>query len=191
MKKIVVIALITILVTGVTMSIGVSAMQEETTAANDTTTEAPTTTTNGTNADSGSVIKIDNTLTVTNYRFNDGTLIVTIQADYSQRIIISDMFVDGSGAQQIPRKDMMLDSGKNTIRFDVTAWKGTQGASIASADGAIAISEETGGFTFTSEFTPTQLAAIAIVSVLTGVGLVLALALKREYQYTSEVTQEL
>jgi hypothetical protein len=181
MRKVVLVFALALCVTGVTAS---GAIAQE-------SNNSTTTTMNGTQANSGSVIKIDNTVTVTNYRFEDNTLIVTLDADYSQLIVISDMFVDGNGAQQIPRKRMTLDTGKNTIRFDVTAWKGTQGASISTAGGAIAISEETGGFTFTSEFTPTQLAAIAIVSVLTGVGLVLALALKREYQYTSEVTQEL
>ena len=185
-EKIRALVLITMLcVTGVT-AIGMVSAQE---AGN---TPIGTSTPTNDQVENESVItKISSAVTLVDYRFNDDTIIVTLQADYSQPVVLSDMFVSGSGAQKVPQKDIQLSTGTNEIRFDTTVWKGTKGVVIGTTDGAVAISEESGGFSFTSEYPGESLIGMGIVGIITGIGLVMLIAYKKELDYTSEVTQEL
>lgn len=184
----VVIALL--LVTGVT-AMGSAMAQQTTEAGNTTTTATPEPTETSTPSNETSVIQIDSSATVLDYEFQGDKLVIWIESDYSQLMVISDMFVAGTGAQNIPQKRMTLDSGRNRITFETTTWKGTHGATIATSDGAIAISEKTGGTSFSSKYSAETLIGMGIVGILSGVGLVLGIAYKRELDYTSDVKREL
>lgn len=166
-----------LLVTGVTAISGVAIAQENTTE---------------TSNDNNVVMQIDDQLTLVDYSFEGGEVIITIKAGYNRPIVLSDMFVRGSGAQQIPRKRVMLSSGTNRITFDVTSWNGMQGVSIASSNGAIAITDQTpSGFSLSGTFDGETLVIVFGVASLFGIGLVLVMSYKKQIDYTSDISREL
>lgn len=137
-----------------------------------------------------SVTKISNSVTLTDYEFNGDTVTIEVKAQYSQNLVLSDMYVRGTGAQQIPRKQVLLDTGKNTINFSVTSWNGYKGVVVASGSGAIAISEETSGGGLNATIHSSQYIPLAIGSVVMGIGLVGLVAYKKQIDYQSEITRE-
>ncbi|AAQ13810.1 hypothetical protein [His2 virus] len=179
-KSVVVITML--VVTGVTMSGMVMAQQT-----NETTTENAT---EQTQADT-SVTKITETVVLKDYEFNGDTVTVWLKADYSQRVVISDMFVSGTGAQKIPQKRLQLDKGMNKVTFTPTVRRGVRGIVIGASGGAVGISEQTSSTYFTSDYSAETLMGMGVISLLTGIGLVLTIAYKKELDYTSDIEREL
>lgn len=167
-----------LLVTGVTMS--GSALAQSTATPTETETQEET-----------SVIQIDESVTVTDYSFEGEKITVIVEAGYAQTVVISDMFVSGTGAQNIEQKRLTVNKGKNEITMQVTAYKGLKGATVATSGGAVALSEETGGTYFTSSYSSETLMIMLITGILTGIGLVMGIAYKKELDYTSDIKREL
>lgn len=171
------IVLITLLmVTGVTAFTGSALAQENTT----TTQEQDNTT----------IIEIDERTKVVGYHFEDSTLHVTIKSEYTRRIVLSDMFVKGSGAQELPRKSLTISKGLNEITFDVTTWNGNKGATIATSNGAIAISKSgESGMSLPGTFGGETVMLFFGSGTLMGVALVGVISWKKQIDYTSEINR--
>lgn len=138
------------------------------------------------------VMQVDNQLTLVDYRFTEKHVMIILDSGYSRPVVLSDMYVTGSGAQQIPRKNIMLDAGKNRITFDATSWKGMRGVAISSSRGVVAITDSTGGgFSFPGTYSGGQVIAFLSIGSLIGIGLVVVISYKRKLDYTSEITREM
>lgn len=171
-----------LVVTGVTMSGMVMAQETNQTATENGTEQAQ---------NDASVTKITDTVVLKNYEFSGNTVTVWIKADYSQPLVISDMYVQGTGAQKIPQKEMQLDKGMNKITFNPTVSRGVRGIVIGASGGAVGISQETSSTYFTSDYSAQTLMGMGVISLLTGIGLVLTIAYKKELDYTSDIEREL
>jgi uncharacterized membrane protein len=180
-KKISVCIVITLLIGFSTITMSTVAFAQSNETESETQTETPEET---------SITKISDSVTLTNYEFNGDKITITVKAAYSQNLVLSDMYVKGTGAQQIPRKEILLDSGKNKINFTVTSWNGYKGVVIASGSGAIAISEETSGGGLDATITSNQYIPLAIGSVIMGIGLTGVVAYKRKMDMASNVERE-
>lgn len=158
MKKLIfAICIITLL--GVTLS-GNAIAQE-----NKSSTETP----------QSNVIKIDGFVTVSDYQFIDNQIKITFSVDRSSRIKISDAFAiaKATGASEIPAKTLTLDQGKNTVQMEVSTYKGIQGVAIATANGQIGITKQSGGGPILEGNSPnTFLIYSSIVGAISGISLV-------------------
>lgn len=146
------------------------------------------------NPDNSSVMAITSSVSLQDYEFTDGQIRLTLHADYSQNVKIVDAYggTQSEGASQIQGKEILLDSGENTLSMDVTTFKGIRGVSVSAGGGGITISDYAdSGPTFTTTFTSQTAIILMIVSMATGVGLVLGVAYYKEIRYSSVIKQEL
>lgn len=181
MQKAKVVLISLLLVTGVTAMTGSVLAQENSTE----------TTTSEESQDSV-VMEVDDRTTLVDYEFNGDTLTITLDSDYSRTAVLSDMFVTGSGAKQLPRKRVTLAEGRSTITFEVTEWNGNKGATIATSGGAVAITEASAGSGgIGGTFTGNTVIVFFAVGGLVGTGMVFVVSYKKKLDYTSEIERKL
>lgn len=166
----VVIALL--MVTGVTVMSGSAIAQD-----NSTSTDEESTT----------IIEIDERTTVEDYYFEDGEIHITLESDFARTIKLTSMYVSGSGAQEVPSKEMTISGGTNQITFDVTEWKGSKGATISTANGIVALTEVSdSGSNLPGGFTGETVVILLSTGILFGIGMVGIVAYKKQIDYSSE-----
>lgn len=179
-KQIGKIAIVTLLLIGLMPSVAM--------AQSGTPTATPTQTPD---SEENNVMAISNSVTLVDYEFDGNEVTIVLKADYSQNVVISSAFVSGTGAQQIPRKPVLLDSGNNEITMQVEEFQGYHGVSIGTGNGAISIVEKAGGNSFNTNYSAEQLITVFGIGSIIGIVLVALVAYKRELDYTSEIKQEL
>lgn len=139
-----------------------------------------------------SVIELDEFNTVKEYHFNGSTAVITIRTERKTRLKISDMFVQGTGAQQVPTKGMILSKGENTIRMDTTEYKGAQGVVVASPQGTIAITKKSDSvFSLGGNYSGGFAMFVGIAGIFVGVTVVTIASYKRELDISDNLEREL
>lgn len=124
---------------------------------------------------------------ILDYSFDGNTLSITMESEYARTVVISDMFVKGGGVSQVPRKRMTISKGVSEITFDVTEWNGNKGATIATSNGAIAVTSASGGGgNLPGGFSGETVVVFLSMGMLGGIGIVGIVMYKKQIDYTSE-----
>jgi hypothetical protein len=138
-----------------------------------------------------SVMQIDNQVTLVNYEFNEDTVTITVRASQPAAMKISDMFVRGTGATEIPTKTVTLTKGTSEIEMETTAFNGLRGVVIATTGGTVGITDRSSTQLFTGSYGGGTVFIIGIVGAIVGVSVVLIASYRREFSISSNVEREL
>lgn len=129
-------ALLTILIAVAPAGAGLVAAQENATA---TASSSPTAT-----PENVATVEVDPTLTVTRWKFKDGTFIIHLKASVPKRVAITDHgelvkeLSSGKGAKSTklkPARRYNIAPGKSTLRFSATEYKDMAAVTIGTTGG--------------------------------------------------------
>lgn len=138
------------------------------------------------------ILEIDEEITLVDYEFtDDGTAKITVYSEGRNALKLSDMFVASEGASNVRTKLVEVE-GRSTVEMDTTAFKGLRGVSVASTDGTIAITDDSGwGEIFPGQYSGETMVIFSIISGVVGVTTVVFAFFKREQQIENSVERYL
>lgn len=157
----------------------VAVAQETNTTSNATTTDEETNSVS---------IQLSDMLTLTDWRVEDGTFVLTFDASIPSSVAVTDSgalmseLADGSGTQStdVPYRRYTLTSGTTTIRFDATAVDGEMAVSVGSSDSVKLLQTDS----MRADQPPVERGAVQLLVLATaavvGFGAVVAVKRKRD-----------
>ncbi|PTD94503.1 hypothetical protein C9439_02210 [archaeon SCG-AAA382B04] len=142
------------------------------------------------------VMKIDKltTLVSWNYDSEKEQFSVTLKSDLRQSIVFSNVFSGAQGDGQvsrIPQQQLVLDQGKQTVKFDVTEYRGKAILGLATPRASINIVSEGGSMLFSGAPRWVDVQASAIAGLLVGGIIPIGYAFVIKYKEPSEPRRKL
>lgn len=180
-KSRIVVITIVFITLGVTTTMGIATAQDNSTSQNTENNDTV-------------VMQVDSDLVLKDYSFNGDSVTLTLVAQNSQRMKLTDMFggANSEGASRVTTRTVRLAEGENEIEFDVTTFKSWKGVSIATTDATIRVTNEgTGGQIFTEQYSGETTAMMGLIGAIFGVTVVAVASFKREHEISSNIERYL